>query len=225
MNKDIKITHTEDFFNFSKKYYKNARSSLIDLDFINTYLDNPGGNRRFFVAHDDKNIMGVLSYSNQNTRHKTLLTALSVHPTYKNKRISEKLIDGLLKWSIKNKKFIINTEYTEEGALFLQKTINKKLKEYPSAIFIEDKFIKSTRINNNFFNTSASFKQTKKVYDEYYKEIKKIEINPDYSVMNYEKAISISKIIHAQVDELNQKIINTFIEKYKSKKQQKNKLY
>lgn len=123
----MKITQVKDFYKFSHEIYpyKNPRTVLKKLSFIDTYMDNPGGRRVFFVAHNDYQMHGVLAFSHQDTKHKWLLTTVSVLPTSYGNGISSALFEKLIERSIKNKKVVINTDYTEDGALYFKPHVDK----------------------------------------------------------------------------------------------------
>lgn len=217
MKENIKITHTKDFYEMSKEYFDNPYDELQELPFSKTYLDNPGGSRMFFVAHNDEDILGVLSHSNQKTKHKTLLTVVSVSETYLGNNISGLLVEELMKWSENHNKIIVNTDYTEDGNAYLKEKIKNLQKKHPNTLWLEDDFMKTTMLNNDLFNSNKTFKEVKETLKEYKNKIEEINIQPDYSLLDYEESIKAARMIETHIKEVNTTIIEPFLGKNKKR--------
>lgn len=210
------IARVKDFYKFSSEFYKNPRIELKDLSYIDTYLDNPGGRREFLVVHDDFSIKGVLGFSHQDTKHKWLLTTVSVHPDHYGSGLSTLLFDSLIQRSIESKKAVINTEYTEEGLLYFKPNVKSIIDKYPKAIFVEDNFLKNCFHNAKLFDSkNIKFSQLSSVYFKYINEITKIAPLKDTASMSYEDSASYAKMVWDKVEELNETLINPLLKKVK----------
>lgn len=210
------IIETDNFFELAKKHYSNPRKD-IDIDFINTLIDNPGNRRKFIVDIRDNEISGVISYSEKGLNC-YFLSFISTNKKFLNKKIATSLLNYFIQKTKSEKKLLVNSDYTEDGCNYIKHKINKIANEY-KILFLEDKekqqyFISERLIYNDLDNKNYNIylrkylKEIKLIYKDYDYKTKTLSDNNDDLFLYFKK--------------LNQKKIN-LEDKYLKKISNKNK--